>query len=386
MMNMKRILSLFLLSIIIAGIFTGCAVKDTTSDSEKTLEDYNNASIGIFTGSSHEATAKEQFPNAKRVYFNTMADMILAVEQGKIDGYLEDAPFFPPLIWEGVALKRVDEAVGQVSNGFVFPQGESTQLREQINKFIDEAKTDGTIDRLMQKWLGDAEPTEHPDYSQLTGENGTIRLGISVDGKPMLYQNADGYTGFEMELLTLFGQRYGYKFEMEVVPFESIIAGVSANKYDMGAASLNITPEREESVDFSDPYAFFDVVFVTKNTDVSQKEKTLADFENATIGIMTGTVFDTFAKERFPNATRAYYTLLPDMIVAVEQGKIDGYLSESTYVTAAIWEGAKIQAINEAIDHTQSGFIFQKGEESAQLREQMNAFVRAARENLITAP
>ena len=116
-MKMKRIISLFLLITIITGIFTGCAAEDTSTNAAQTLADYKNASIGIITGSSHDRTAKQHFPDAKRVYFNNTADMILATEQGRIDGYLEDAPFFAPLIWEGVALNRIDESVGQVSNG-----------------------------------------------------------------------------------------------------------------------------------------------------------------------------------------------------------------------------------------------------------------------------
>ena len=68
------------------------------------------------------------------------------------------------------------------------------------------------------------------------------------------------------------------------------------------------------------------------------EEKTLADFENATLGILSGSSFDPLAKERFPNAKRQYYSLVPDMILAVEQGKIDAYISETTYVAAAIWD------------------------------------------------
>ena len=127
MLKTKRILLFLLLLMIIAGTMTGCNVKKTKSF--QCVEDFEQARIGILT-------AKELFPKASRVYFNNMSDMILAVEQGKIDGYLEDAPFVAPLNWEGIALKCVDGSVGQVSNGFIFPQGESTQLREQINEFI----------------------------------------------------------------------------------------------------------------------------------------------------------------------------------------------------------------------------------------------------------
>ena len=380
-MKAKRIFPILILITIIASIFTGCAAKNTSAGAVKTLADCKNASIGIITGSSHDGTVKHYFPNAKRVYFNSLADMIIAVEQGKIDCYIEDAPFVTALIWEGGNLKCLDEAVTHVENGFVFPEGKSTRLREEINSFLSEAKADGTIEQLKEKWMGATEPEGHPDYLALEGENGTIRMAISIDGKPLLYQREDYFTGFEIELLTLFGQKYGYKFDIEVVPFESIIAGISSGKYDMGASTLNITAEREESVDFSVPYATFDVAMVVKATDGEDNGKTLADFDNATLGIFSGSSFDALAKERFPNAQRQYYTLVPDMILAVEQGKIDGYITETTYVTAAIWEGAKIQAVEEIIDRTSAGFIFRKDASVSNLREQLDTFIRAAQEN-----
>ena len=372
--------ALVLLILVQCVSLIGCNVEKQKSF--QGMEDFDQAKIGVLTGSSHDKTAQELFPNAERVYFNNMSDMILAVEQGKIDCYLEDAQFLAPLIWEGVNLKQIDESVGQMSNGFVFPKGESTHLREQINEFLGAAKSDGTIERLTQKWLGKTEPTEHPDYSALTGENGTIRLAISVDNKPMLYQNADGFTGFEMELLTAFGQRYGYKFDIEIVPFESIIAGISANKYDMGASSLNITNERKESVDFSDAYNTFETVIVVKGDSENKAYDTLSDLENATLGILSGSSFDPLAKERFPNAQRQYYSLVPDMILAVEQGKIDAYISETTYVAAAIWEGAKIETVDDVIDRTNAGYIFRKySEGAAAVREQLNAFIIKSKES-----
>ena len=378
MIKMKKILSIFLLTVMILAALTGCS--DDKTQSFQSMEDFDQAKIGVLTGSSHDKTAQEIFPNAERVYFNNMSDMILAVEQGKIDCFLEDAQFLAPLIWEGINLKQIDESVGQMSNGFVFPKGESTHLREQINEFLGAAKSDGTIERLTQKWLGKTEPTEHPDYSALTGENGTIHLAISVDNKPMLYQNADGFTGFEMELLTAFGQRNGYKFDIEVVPFESIIAGISANKYDMGASSLNITDERRENVDFSDPYGTFETVMAVKGDGKQTSVKTLSDFDNAKIGVLTGSVYDDYAKNLFPDAERKYFNLISDMILAVESGKIDGFLAENTYVSAALWEGAKIDTVDESIDRTEAGFIFQKDSaKSATVREQLNTFLASAK-------
>ena len=376
----KRIFTLFFLLVFTLGILSGC-----TAGQKKTMEtiaDFEDSKIGVLTGSAHEDTVKEHFPNAERVYFNSTADMILAVEQEKIDGYIEDYPYVIPLIWEGMGLKCLSESVSEMSNGFIFPQDESSRpLREEINAFLALAKADGTIEALTDKWLGLVEPSDPIEYEALSGENGTIRLAISVDGKPILHQSGKGYSGFEMELLTIFAQQAGYAFEIEVVPFESIVAGIAAGKYDMGAAGLNITAEREESVDFSDPYAAFPTALVVKGEPVKQDDISIFNHEDMTVGIQVGSVFDEYAREMFPKAQYKDYTVVSDMLIAMEQGKIDCYIGESTYVTAARWDGASIRSYGEPLDRTEAGMIFPQDAAYPQLREQVNAFIQDSKEN-----
>ena len=118
-------------------------------------------------------------------------------------------------------VKRMDEAVAHGDIAFAFPQDPSGDgLRDQLNEFIRQAKEDGTPERLTEKWLGATEPTEHPDYQSLPGENGTICLAAVAENKPLIYQYQNQCTGLEMEILTLFVKAYGYRFDVEVVPFD----------------------------------------------------------------------------------------------------------------------------------------------------------------------
>ena len=191
---MRKTLAIFLMIIMVAGIFAGCNTEKEKSF--QSIEDFENAKIGVLTGSSREDTVKKVLPNAQLVYFSSVADVVLAVEQGKIDAFIEDRPYIIPLIWEGRSLTMMEENTEQLSNGFIFPQSEeSKDLRQQINAFLADAKADGTIDALNEKWLGATEPTEIPDYASLSGENGTIHMAICVDNKPILYQRGNDYTG-----------------------------------------------------------------------------------------------------------------------------------------------------------------------------------------------
>lgn len=244
--------------LLFTALLSGCG---ESGERLRTVEDFKHAVIGIQTGSSYESLVKEMFPEAERRYYTQVSDMIVSVEQGKIDGFPMDKPLYQGALWEGADLSYVREPLQETSTGFIFAGGEDV-LRDQMNGFLRDMRQDGTLDRLQEKWFGDTEPEEHPDLTSFTREKGTLRVALSVDCKPLCYKKGDLCTGYEVELLSMFAQAFQYDLEIEEVAFESIIAGLKMGKYDVGAAGFTIMPERGESVDFSEPHMTVDAVMV----------------------------------------------------------------------------------------------------------------------------
>ena len=60
--------ALVLLILVQCVSLIGCNVEKQKSF--QGMEDFDQAKIGVLTGSSHDKTAQELFPNAERVYFN----------------------------------------------------------------------------------------------------------------------------------------------------------------------------------------------------------------------------------------------------------------------------------------------------------------------------
>ena len=361
---------------------TVMAVLAEDTVKEPSLADLENATLGIVTGTNWDVVAQRRFPNAERKYFNSSADALLALEQDKIDAFFADKMVYASMRWENAALTYIDEPVEMISNALILPKdGYNETLLAQLNTFIKKAKSNGTLDFLEEKWFGDTEPTEHPDYTKLTGENGTLKIAVGDSMKPTAYQRGSLITGYEVDFLTLFAEEYGYRLDVQGMAFDALIPSVASGKCDVGACGITITPERSESITFADPhFETYGVAVICDQAVEQGNEKTLADFENATLGILSGSSYDPLAKERFPYAERQYYSLMTDIILAVEQGKIDAFISEMPYVTAATWEGAQIKAVEEAIDHTNAGYIFQKNSEQAVVQEQLNAFIRESKE------
>ena len=62
------------------------------------------------------------------------------------------------------------------------------------------------------------------------------------------------FFGFDLDVMRAIAVIEGYQIEIQNLAFDSIIPAVQAGKCDIGASGFTITAEREQSVDFSNPY------------------------------------------------------------------------------------------------------------------------------------
>ena len=254
------------------------------------MADFENATLGILSGSSFDPLAKERFPNAQRQYYSLVPDMILAVEQGKIDAYISETTYVAAAIWEGAKIETVDDVIDRTNAGYIFRKDSegAAAVREQLNAFIIKSKESGFLQELQNKWLGSKEPSETFDNNSLTGENGTLKVAVSPDLKPLCYVKEGAVVGYEIEVLQHFAKEYGYRLEFVSMTFDAILPGVVSGKYDIGTGGMTITEERAQSVDFTESYLTVDVVMVVKASANSSAQggfwaELKADFEKTFI-------------------------------------------------------------------------------------------------------
>jgi len=78
------------------------------------------------------------------------------------------------------------------------------------------------------------------------GEDGKITVGTDTSYAPSEFIAEDGETivGFDIDLFTAVAEKIGFDAEFESASFDSIIAGVSSNRYEVGVSSFTINPER----------------------------------------------------------------------------------------------------------------------------------------------
>ena len=379
-MNFRKWICLIMALITILLAFAGCGAEkngDIGSGGETKLSDLSGKKIGVVTGSIQAIKLPGLIPDATYLEFNTYADLIVAFNAKKVDAFSTDESIYKAMLWEGQSVDRIDEAIDLSDYGMIFEKGADLDLQNKVNSYIAKIKDNGTHKALEDKWFGDSEPTVFETYDDLDGANGTLKIGVSSASKPFVYIKDGKYAGFEVELMIGFCREYGYRLEFEDTAFAAIMSGVSSGRYDIGMSGITITEERRESVDFSAVNHTEDLVLVIhKQSDV----KTFEDYKNANVGITTGTYAATIIHDVFPDATVKEFASIPDMMLALTQGKIDIILNDVSYYTCMKWEGMNVDRLEEPYTTTDFGIAFKKGE-NAQLREQMNAFIAKIKEN-----
>ena len=379
-MKMKRWICLLLAMLMMVCCFAGCGSgknEETATGGASKLSDLSGRKIGVVTGSIQAIKLPQIVPDANYLEFNTYADLIAAFNGKKVDAFSTDESIYKAMLWEGQNVIRIDEALDLSDYGMIFTKGADLDLQKKVNDYIAKIKSDGTHKTLEEKWFGDSEPSEFASYEDLDDTNGTLKIGVSSASKPFVYIKNGMYTGYEVELMIGFCREYGYSLEFEDTAFAAIMAGVTSGKYDMGMSGITITDERKESVDFSAVNHTEDLVLVIHKATGA---KSYQDYQNGIVGITTGTYAATIIDEVFPDATVKEFTSIPDMILALTQGKIDIVLNDVSYYTCMKWDGMNVDRLEEPYTTTNFGIAFKKGE-NAEIREQMNAFIAKIKEN-----
>ena len=149
----------------------------------------------------------------------------------------------------------------------------------------------------------------------------TLTMATNAEFPPYEYKEGDKVVGIDAEVAQAIADKLGMKLEIVDTKFDAIIPGVQSGKYDMGMAGMTVTPEREQSVAFSDSYASGIQSIIVKQGSAIKSVDDLS--EKTKIGVQLGTTGDIYAKDDFGDEAVQEYDKGADAVQALIAGKID---------------------------------------------------------------
>ena len=117
-------------------------------------------------------------------------------------------------------------------------------------------------------------------------QQATLTMATNAEFPPYEYKEGDQVVGIDAEIAQAIADELGMKLEIVDTKFDAIIPGVQSGKYDMGMAGMTVTPEREQSVSFSNSYATgIQSIIVKEGSDI----KSSADLAGKVVAVQLGT-------------------------------------------------------------------------------------------------
>lgn len=134
--------------------------------------------------------------------------------------------------------------------------------------------------------------------------------------------------GYDVQVAQKIADALGKKLLIEKMEWDGLIPALTSGKIDLIIAGMSPTDVRRASIDFSDVYYVSDLVMVVRKDGPYAQATSLEEFEGAKITAQLNTFHYTVVDQIAGVDKQTAMEDFPTMIVALQSGKIDGYVSE----------------------------------------------------------
>ena len=241
-------------------------------------------------------------------------------------------------------------------------------------------KTDEETDPAFTEG-GEAENTGTVDLSNADGllkqvlDKGTLVAGMEGNWAPWSYHDLDtnAVIGYDADTARAIGEKLGVEVQIVEAPWESLFAGLDDGRYDIVINGVEVTDERSEKYDFSEPYAYIHTALVVRKDN--EEIKSFDDLKGKKTVNSIGSTYMELAESY--GASAAGVSTLNDTIQNVIDGRADATLNADVsiydYLNQQPDANIKIVATTEDASHV--AIPIRKGDETASFEKAVNAAI-----------
>lgn len=260
----------------------------------------------------------------------------------------------------------------------------------------NEVTQEETTQAVNEKRQGDSQKTEGEDtvgneeQTQVAGqvdgllakiqEKGEIVVAMEGTWSPWTYHDeSDQLVGYDVEVAKFIAEKLGVKATFVEGEWDGLFAGLDAGRYDIVINGVEVTQERAEKYDFTDPYAYIRTAVIVDGSNME-----IQSFEDLKGKKTANTISSTYAE--LAESYGAEVTGVDDLNQTFElllSGRIDATLNAELtfydYINTHPDKNLKIAVLTE--DASLVCIPMRKGEETASLREAVNQAIAQLKES-----
>ncbi len=195
-------------------------------------------------------------------------------------------------------------------------------------------------------------------------EGRTLLVGSDTTYPPFETVAQDGaIVGFDVDVVNAICERVNCVAEFQTTAWDGIFPALAGGEFDMVASGVSITPERDEIVDFTEPYHSVTQAIAVR---VEDEDLTLEDFTEGdlVLGAQTGTTNAATAEELVGRDRTRQYDTFNTAVQALLNGDVDGVDIDDTSADAFAeqYAGELIVNIRDVQSGDELGLVVQEGD------------------------
>lgn len=193
------------------------------------------------------------------------------------------------------------------------------------------------------------------NWTQPDDSNGAVQISGS----------SDYAYGYDVMMAKKIADELGYDLEIVKLDWDSLVPAVQSGQVDCVIAGQSITKERQQMVDFTDPYYYASIITLVKNDGDYKDAASVEDLKGATVTSQQNTIWYDSCLPQIENANiLAPADSAPAMIMQLETGMVDYVCTDMPTAIAAVAKNDSLVILN--FSGTDGDFQFASEEERAE--------------------
>lgn len=214
--------------------------------------------------------------------------------------------------------------------------------------------------------------TVEDDLSKIE-KRGKIIVGVREDAPPFGFRNKEGQlVGYDIDLSKSIAKALlGNENAIELVPVTASnrILKLTSGEVDILTATMSITNQREQILDFSYPYYIAGQAILVRS---SSKATGLRDFRGKKLIIVFGSTSERNLRTNVPEVDIIGFKTYNDAYKALKAGKAEGIVADDTVLMGYAINDKSVRLLKKRYSKEPYAVTFRKGDENKRLLNKVN--------------
>ncbi|MEJ4043324.1 arginine ABC transporter substrate-binding protein [Erwinia sp. SLM-02] len=174
----------------------------------------------------------------------------------------------------------------------------------------------------------------------------TIRFATEASYPPFEFVDADNkIQGFDVDLANALCREIGAECTFSNQAFDSLIPSLKFRRFDAVMAGMDITPEREKQVLFTNAYYDNSALFVVQKGKVASIDA----LKGKRVGVQNGTTHQKYLSEKQADINLVPYDSYQNAILDLKNGRIDAVFGDTAVVNEWLKQNPNLAALGEKV-------------------------------------